>query len=145
MADINYRRVLIAGLAAGVVANVCDMAIAVVTADDVQRMAQRLSLDQRRLNSTSTMVSWIVIDFIYATLIVWTYAAIRPRLGPGPRTAVTAGLVLYGAVTTVLFGFQRMGLFTPDLFVKHAVLSLITAVLVSLVGGRVYREGPVGE
>jgi hypothetical protein len=140
MAGINYTRVLLAGLAAGVVANVCDAAIAFVTADDLRRMAQRLSLNQARLNSTTTMVSWVVIDFIYATLIVWTYAAIRPRFGPGPRTAIRAGLAIYGAVTVVLFGFQRMGFFTPDLFVKNAALSLVTAVLVSLTGARLYRE-----
>jgi hypothetical protein len=140
MAVINYTRVLLGGLAAGVVANVCDSAIALVTADDLQRMAQRLSLNQVRLNSTSTMVSWIMIDFVYATLIVWTYAAIRPRFGPGPKTAVRAGLVLYLAVTVVLFGFERMGLFTPDLFLKNAMLSLVVAILVGLTGGWVYRE-----
>jgi hypothetical protein len=81
-----------------------------------------------------------MIDFVYATLIVWTYAAIRPRFGPGPKTAVRAGLVLYLAVTVVLFGFERMGLFTPDLFLKNAMLSLVVAILVGLTGGWVYRE-----
>ena len=140
MGAINYGRVLLGGLAAGVVANACDIVIAMLMAEDMQRMAQRLSLNQARLSSTATMVSWIIVDFVYATLIVWTYAAIRPRFGPGPGTAVRAGVLIYGAVTVVLFGFQRMGLFTPDLFIKNAVLSLVTAVLVSLAGARVYRE-----
>ena len=80
------------------------------------------------------------MDFIYATLMVWTYAAIRPRLGPGPKTAVIAGLVIYASATSVLFGFQSMGIFTTDSFVKNAVYSLGTAVLASLVGGAVYKE-----
>jgi hypothetical protein len=145
MAGINYTRVLLGGLAAGVVANACDMAIALLTAEDMQRMAQRLSLNQARINSTSTAVSWILIDVVYATLIVWTYAAIRPRFGPGPRTAIRAGLVLYAAVTVILFGFQRMGFFTPDMYLKNAVLSLVTAILVSLTGGWMYREGHAGK
>jgi hypothetical protein len=139
---MNYSRIFLGGLVAGVVANVCDAAIAFVTAEDMERMVQRLSLDRARLNSTSTMLSWILIDFIYATIIVFTYAAIRPRFGPGPKTAIIGALMIYGAVTLILFGFQRMGFFTPDLFLKNALLSLVTAVLAGLVGARVYREAP---
>jgi len=141
MVGINYGRVLQGGLVAGVVANVCDTIIGlVIMADDMQRMVQRLGLDQRVFTSTSTMVTWIVVDFIYATLIVWTYAAVRPRLGPGPRTAMTVGAVVCAAVTVVLFGFQQMGIFTIDSFIKNAVLSFATALLTSLAGARVYRD-----
>jgi hypothetical protein len=40
------------------------------------------------------MITWMVVDFHLRTrLIVWTYAAIRPRaslfFGPGPTTAMT--------------------------------------------------------
>jgi len=141
MAGINYPRVFLGGLAAGVVANISDSVNnALIMADDMRRMAQRLGLDWDAVNGTGAIVTWIVVDFIYATLIVWTYAAIRPRLGPGPKTAVTAGLVLFSAITVVLFGFQRMGIFTPDAFIKNTVFSLVTTVVVSLVGGAVYKE-----
>ena len=141
MAGINYGRVLLGGLVAGIVANVCDTIIGMfIMADDMQRMVQRLGLDQRVFTSTSTMVTWVVVDFIYATLIVWTYAAVRPRLGPGPKTAMLVGTVLCGAVTVVLFGFQQMGVFTIDSFIKNAVLSFGTALLASVAGARVYRD-----
>jgi hypothetical protein len=138
---INYVRVVLGGLAAGVVANVCDFLISTYfMADDLQRLTRRLNLDWSVVNGPAVLVTWTVVDFIYATLIVWTYAAIRPRLGPGPKTAVCAGLVIYAAVTVVLFGFQSMGIFTLDSFIKNALLSLVTAVLASLVGGAVYKE-----
>jgi hypothetical protein len=141
MAGINYGRVLLGGLVAGVVANVCDTIIGMfIMADDMQRMVQRLGLDQRVFTSTSTMVTWAIVDFIYATLIVWTYAAVRPRLGPGPTTAVIVGAVICAAVTVVLFGFQQMGVFTIDSFIKNAVLSFATALLASLAGAKVYRD-----
>jgi magnesium-transporting ATPase (P-type) len=141
MTGINYPRVLLGGLAAGVVANICDSVInALLMAEDMRRMAQRLGLDSAAVNGTGAIVTWIIIDFIYALLIVWTYAAIRPRLGPGPKTAVTAGLVIFSAVTVVLFGFQQMGIFTPDAFIKNTFFSLVTVVLVSLTGGAVYKE-----
>ena len=141
MAGINYGRVALGGLAAGVVANACDFFISVyLMADDLQRMARRLNLDWEVVNGPAVLVTWTIVDFIYATLMVWTYAAIRPRLGPGPKTAVIAGLVIYTSATSVLFGFQSMGIFTTDSFVKNAVYSLVTAVLASLVGGAVYKE-----
>jgi hypothetical protein len=141
MAGINYGRVLLGGLVAGIVANVCDTIVGMfIMADDMQRMVQRLGLDQRVFTSTSTMVTWVVVDFIYATLIVWTYAAVRPRLGPGPTTAMIVGAVICAAATVVLFGFQQMGVFTIDSFIKNAVLSLATALLASLAGAKVYRD-----
>ena len=138
---INYGRVLLGGLVAGVVLNACDYVIGTyIMASDMQRTAQRLNLDPDRLTSSATMITWMVVDFIYGLLIVWTYAAIRPRLGPGPTTAMTAGIVLFLAITSVVFGFAQMGIFTMDSFIKNAALSLGAAILASLAGGAVYKE-----
>jgi len=140
MAGINYRRVLLGGLAGGVVANACDFVIGILMADDSRRMAQRLNLDWDVVTSPGVAITWATIDFVYATLIIWTYAAIRPRFGPGRMTAITAGMMIFGASTLILLGFQQMGVFTPDMFTKSAFLSLITAVLVALTGSAIYRE-----
>jgi hypothetical protein len=141
MAEINYGRVVLGGLAGGVVANIGDVIVNnTIMADDMARMAQRLNLNQALMASPAVGITWVVVDFVYVTLIVWTYAAIRPRFGPGPRTALKAGMVLWAAVGVVLFGFQSMGIFTPDSFVKSAVLSLATTILASLAGGWTYKE-----
>jgi hypothetical protein len=141
MGGINYGRVVLGGLAAGVVANLCDFLIsAYLMADDLQRMTRRLGLDWEVVNSSSVFLTWTVVDFLYGLLIVWTYAAIRPRFGPGPKTAVVAALAIYAAPTMVLFGFQSMSVFATDSFLKNALLSAITAVLAGLVGGAVYKE-----
>jgi small-conductance mechanosensitive channel len=141
MTDINYPRVAIGGLAAGVVANVCDFITNnFLIADDMQRMVVRLNLDRNAVASTSVGITWMVVDFIYALLIVWTYAAIRPRLGPGKYTAIAAGMVPYLSSTAVLFGFHAMGIFAADAFMKSVALSFITTVLASLTGGYLYKE-----
>ncbi len=141
MAGINYGRVLIGGLVGGVVANLCDFVVNMfLLADDMQQMAQRLGLDWATVSGSSVAISWVAIDFLYATLIVWTYAAVRPRLGAGPKTAVTAGLVIFSAVTVILFGFAQMGIFTMPTFIKATLFSGVTAVLTSLAGGWAYKE-----
>ena len=142
MAGIKYGRVALGGLAGGVVANIGDFAVNnTIMADDLVRMAQRLNLNQAVMASPAVGMTWVVVDFVYATLIVWTYAAIRPRFGPGPGTAIKAGIVLWAAVGVVLYGFQSMGIFTPDSFFKSAALSLATTILAALAGWWVYREG----
>jgi hypothetical protein len=141
MAGINYGRVVLGGLAGGVVANIGDFIVnSMIMADDMVRMAQRLNLNQAVMASPAVGMTWVVVDFVYATLIVWTYAAIRPRFGPGPGTAIKAGVVLWAAIGVVLYGFQSMGIFTPDSFFKSAALSLATTVLASLAGAWVYKE-----
>jgi hypothetical protein len=141
MSRIHYGRVLLGGLVGGLVANVGDFIVnSVFMADDMVRMAQRLNLDQRLIASPAVGVTWVVVDFVYVTLIVWAYAAIRPRFGPGPGTALRAGVLLWAAVTVILFGFLSMGLFTPDSFLKSAAFTLATTVLASLAGTAVYKE-----
>jgi len=141
MARMNYGRLALGTLVAGVVANFLDFVTnTFLMADDMQRMAQRLNLNPAVANSASVAMTWTVIDFLYAGLIIWTYAAIRPRFGAGPKTAIVASVVINLAVTVVIFGFQAMGIFTPDLFYKSAALSMVTAILAGLAGAAVYKE-----
>lgn len=141
MRAINIGRVILGGLVAGLVLNlfavVCGMT---VLAEDQREFVTRLHLDEAVVTSTGSMVSWILVDFIYGLLIVWTYAAIRPRFGPGPRTAIIAGLLLYAIVTVVLYGFMGMGVFTRAGFALNAACQLVAVVVASLAGGALYKE-----
>ncbi len=141
MAGINYGRVVLGALAGGLVANACDTVIGMfIMGDEMQQMVQRLNLDPNVIQSANVLVTWIIADFLYAGLIVWTYAAIRPRFGAGPRTALMAAFVPYASVTVILAGFMAMGIFTPSVYWKNAMLSVVTAALVGLVGGKTYKE-----
>jgi len=55
---------------------------------------------------------------LFGLLIVWVYAAIRPRLGPGPGTAVKATLVVFGASALNMATFAPWMMF---LLGKHAM------------------------
>ena len=136
--SINVARVIMAGLAAGVVANVLDFGGGLLLQDDQIAQAQRLGLRPEDLEASFPV--WIVVDFVYGLLLAFTYAAIRPRFGPGPPTAIIAGATLFLAITAILFGFMTMGMFTQALFFKGAFVSAISTLAASLTAGAIYRE-----
>lgn len=139
MSGINLARVLIGGIVAGVVANAGDYLVnQVILVEDGTQLAQRLNLDQAQVAASGT--TWIVVNVLYGLLLVFAYAAMRPRFGPGPRTAVISALTLYLAVTVILVGFMAMGMFVQDAFMRSAALQLLVTLAASLAGAAVYKE-----
>jgi hypothetical protein len=69
------------------------------------------------------------------------YAAIRPRFGPGPRTAMIAGLALF------MIGYFPLGLLLLELglyTVRTTIIALLwslgEALLMTVAGASIYRE-----
>jgi hypothetical protein len=88
---MNIPRIIVAGLAAGLVMNVGDFITgAFLMADEMRAMMSRLGLDAAAMETPEGIIPWVIVDFLYGILIVFTYAAIRPRFGPGPKTAILA-------------------------------------------------------
>jgi hypothetical protein len=139
MGGINLVRVLIGGIVAGIVAFAGDFLVnQYLLAEDGEQMVQRLNLDPEKVAASST--TWIVVNVLYGILLVFTYAAMRPRFGPGPWTAVIAGLTIYLAITIVLLGFMSMGMFVQDAFMRSAGLQFVIALAASVSGAAVYKE-----
>ena len=138
---INTGKVVTGGLLAGFVFNVLDMTWNyTVLADDMKAMVEQLRLNPAVTTDFSYAIPWIVIDFLFGLVVVWNYAAIRPRFGPGPKTAILAGLVPYFGVVLVMYGFTAMGVFTMSMWVKNVALSLITTIAGSVAGAWAYKE-----
>jgi hypothetical protein len=140
MSGINAGRVLGGGLLAGLVFNILDFAANRMLRSDWEAAMTRLNLPTSALEAPSVMVTWIAVDFLFGILVVWTYAAIRPRFGPGPKTAAMAGLVPFIATSLVLYGLSAMGLFTNAFYWKATAFSLVVVVAGSIAGAWAYKE-----
>lgn len=141
MAAINQGKVLVGGLLAGLVFNIVDVVTGLtILQTDMKVMVDRLHLDPAVLSDPMKMLPWILIDFMMGVLVVWTYAAMRPRFGAGPVTAVKAGGVLWLGVSLIMLGFVTMGVFTMDLYVKQSLASLASVLLGSMAGASIYKE-----
>ena len=139
MGRINAGRVVLGGLVAGVVANALDFVInEYLMKEEGADMAQRLNLSEATLQSS--VMAWVVVDFIWGLLLVFAYAAFRPRFGPGPKTAIVSGVTLWFAVCIMFGGLMSMGIFTLPGFIKYSGLTLISALSASLAGAALYRE-----
>jgi len=90
---VNYLRVLLGGLVAGLVINIGEYLLnEVVLVRQMEETFRRLSLPRPGGNFIAVAV---FLTLLLGIVIVLLYAMIRQRFGPGPRTAVVAGLIVW--------------------------------------------------
>ena len=139
MGHINYAGVLKGGIAAGVVMNISEIILNVPVAGT--QMNKELAARNLAPVTESQGVVFVVMTLLLGIMTVWLYAAIRPRFGAGPGTAICAGLVvwtlsyLYTAITMGVLGFNSMGM-----IVLVVVWTAIEMIVAAAVGGYLYRE-----
>src|SRR2546428_9096401 len=93
MTGINVGRVIGGGLLAGVLMNVVDgLTNGVILGARWAEETKRLGIDMSGAAQSRSLAGWVTFDFLCGIVLVWLYASIRPRYGPGPKTAVIAGL-----------------------------------------------------
>jgi hypothetical protein len=138
---INTGKVIVGGLVAGLVFNVLDILWQMlVMQPEFDANLTRLNLDPAAMQTMSAMAPWIVIDFIYGILAVWVYAGMRPRFGPGPKTAALAAIAIWAAIALIMYGLTSMGIFTMSIWVKMTLYSLVASIIGTTAGAAVYKE-----
>jgi hypothetical protein len=139
MGKINLTKVIVGGLVAGLVLNVFDFLVYGVWLKNDMNAA--LTALNKPAMSTNMIMWFVFLDFLFGIWLVWLYAAIRPRFGAGPKTAVYAGLAMW-----VLFGLLHnlseapMGLFPMRLSVITTVAALIEWPIAGVAGAKLYSE-----
>jgi hypothetical protein len=137
--QVNWSRVILGGLVAGLVMNVSQFIMTV----PVLGPQMQAELTKRTLPPMGgrAMTFYIIMDFIVGILTVWLYAAIRPRYGPGPKTAIYAGLtVWFLAYVRSRLGWVAMGVFSTGLMALAVLWAFVEMILASLAGAWLYKE-----
>ena len=140
---INTQKVLIGGFAAGVVLNVIDFVVNMFILGarmKAETDAFKPGLSDQ-MNSGSTTASYIIMDFILGFALVWTYAAIRPRFGPGLKTATYAALLFWVLAGIFYSGYLHMGMTSTGLWWSLAIVGLVNFLVAAWVGAKLYSEG----
>ncbi len=89
------------------------------------------------------MLVWLVlITFALGLLAAWTYAAIRPRFGPGPKTAICAGLAVWAMsyLYAGVYVYAGIVILPAKLAWLPVVWGLVELPLATLAGAWLYKE-----
>jgi len=141
---INTSKVIVGGIIGGIVANVIDFISSTYILGGMQTAAMTKLNPALAVKPSGTQIAgFLILDFVWIIATVWVYAAIRPRFGPGPKTAAYAGIASWVIGSTVAGFFCVLGLFGSDLFVAASVVALINAIVSTMVGARFYTEEAV--
>jgi hypothetical protein len=144
MSKIHMGRVVVGGLVAGLVMNVSEFLLhAVVLAADGQKLMEDWNRLGLNVQPDPTMLAWLIaMTFGLGILAVWTYAAIRPRFGPGPSTAICAGLAVWAMsyLYAGVYVYAGIVILPAKLTWLPVGWSLIELPLATLAGAWLYKE-----
>ena len=139
MNNINFGRVVLGGLLAGLVLNIGEFLLN----DMVLGAQMKTFMTQHNFAepSGSFIVIAVGLTFVMGIVLVLGYACIRPRLGAGVKTAIIAGLFAWfgvyfysGIINGVLFGIPM------NMMIIVIVWGLVEYTLGAIAGAWVYKE-----
>jgi hypothetical protein len=139
MQKINWNRVILGGLLAGLVINICEFLVDGLVLGD-QWAASMKSLNRPPMGGGAN-AAFVVVGFLIGIYALWLYATLRPRMGPGPKTAAFAGIAVWilgsllasvAPIAMHLFPYHLMGI---DL-----VLGLVEIVAGTVIGAWLYQD-----
>jgi hypothetical protein len=135
---INWSRVIGGGLVAGLVGNVLQALNGFLMKAQAEQMMKSIHKD---MAEPRALVAHVVWSFVLGISAIWLYAAIRPRYGPGPTTALRAGFAVWiFAHATFAIGTVTLGIFPARLMAIMAAVALVERIVSTLAGAAIYRE-----
>jgi hypothetical protein len=139
MGQINWSRVILGGLLAGLVINISEYILNVpVAGAEMEAQLKRLNLPPI---AGSAVACFLIVGFVIGIVTIWLYAAIRPRYGPGPKTAICAGLVVWLLAYLIpSIGYALIGFMPTGLVMLGTIWALGEMILAALAGAWLYKE-----
>jgi hypothetical protein len=141
MGNINIGRWIIGGVVCAIILFIVDFIVNGVILMQ-QWAAAMAALQQPPMGeSVGEIVIFAILNLIVGLTAVWIYIGIRPRFGPGAKTAVYAGLAtwLIGYLVPNAF-FLATGLFPAHLLWTLIIIALIQVPVATVAGAWLYQE-----
>lgn len=139
MHGIDLKRVALGGTAAGLVLDAGEYLLHAVVLEPAWRAA-RQARELGGYGPGEVAISagmMLLLGFV----LVWVYAAMRPRFGPGGRTALRAGFLIWVLAWLWPFLANLVWHFLPtELLLLAIAWGFFEIMVAALVGARIYRE-----
>jgi hypothetical protein len=140
MGKINFGRVILGGIVAGVVADLLDFLV-----DNLwlgKSWADGMVLLGHDGFSSNMWIGFDILGIITGIVAIWLYAAIRPRFGAGLPTAIRAGVAVWilGVLVPNASFMYVGGLFSRHLTLYTTLGGLVEVVVGTIAGAALYKE-----
>jgi hypothetical protein len=113
----------------------------VILNDDWKAWAEGMSSVMAMTPAPTAMLFWFFQSMMLGIAAVWVYAAIRPRFGAGPKTAIEAGLFIWmTAWGSRAFEQMALGHVSSKICIVNLAGGLVVALVATLAGAWLYKE-----
>lgn len=139
MGNINFARVLVGGLVAGLILNLGEFLLN----DMVLGTQMKTFFAEHKFAEPGTnfMIVAVGMTFVLGIVIVLGYAAIRPRFGAGVKTAIIAGLFAWFGVYCYSGTINGMAFGIPmNAMLMVCAWGLVQYTLAAIAGAALYKE-----
>jgi hypothetical protein len=140
MGKINVGRLILGGIVAGIALDLIDYWVDGVML--AKMWNGQLATWGRAPFSGIQVAFFMGLGLIIGLLTIWIYVGIRPRFGPGIKTAIYAGVVAW-ILSTLLPNFGLMWathFFSGHLTAYTSLGGFFEVVIGAICGAAVYRE-----
>ena len=139
MSSINKARLIVGGLAAGVVMNAVTLLSARLYLSEMMQLLESRGIQPP--DGLIPMAVYLLMRFVWGFVAVWFYVVARPRFGPGPRTALLVGFMFWlGGLFLAVVSYGMMGMFPTWMLIQWAAITLVGILTSTVVGAWIYRE-----
>jgi hypothetical protein len=142
MSNVNWGRFVLGALIVAVICFISDGYLHQKVVDD-QWEAAIAALGAKVPEHAGFMMIWFaVFEAGRGFLTMYVYVLLRPRLGPGVKTATWAGVVAWVAYSlTGPAQFIPLGFYTEGLWISVGLYQLVFSIIAAIVGAAPYQEG----
>ncbi len=137
MQRINWARVLLCGLVAGLVWTVLSSVVTVLAG---QSFSAAVPGNRLAAPGAGLILFLLVVNLVEGVWTMWLYAAIRPRYGAGPRTALISGSSWWVISSLIDATWGSFGFVPARALLGPMAASLPAILLSALAGAWCYRE-----
>jgi hypothetical protein len=139
MKGINFGRVILGGILAGIILNISEFTLnEVVLKNDWDSALKAMG---KTMAGGSAILVWVLFGFAVGIGAVWLYAAIRPRYGAGAGTAARAGVAVWFFESLLPCVAQlNLGLFPRNIPLTSTAWGLVELIIATVLGAWLYRE-----
>lgn len=138
MNKINWGRVLLGGIVAGIVMDAIEYVLHTYVIATRENAAMK-ALGAQLMNGAIPI--FLALGIVTGIVTIWLYAAARPRYGAGVKTAVLIAFAVWiigYAIPDI--GIAGQGLFSMHLMCLEAVIGLVEVIVATVIGAALYKE-----